>query len=350
MRVAIVGATGNVGKHTVLGLIQQRLLGPRDRLQLVGRNVAHILGLREDVLDAFSDSAPMIDVAFSIEEVVADVIVLVAGQNATRENPDRNWLAEQNLPIFQLLGRHLRRHGSGQELVIVVTNPVELAVLTIARMLDSARRVIGVGSYLDSDRFRKVLARELQCSYRDLDACVLGEHGEHAVPVWSSLRLRGRDAEYVNRFVGRLRQPYAAFKGEYMRAAEEMRRLLREADIQPAFKILDNCGPAVRALLLPVLCQASGAKTAVGTADKVCRIFRCIHEARKEAIPIQTALSPTLDLGLHTCIGVPVMLDMHGIAQVLDLSAYSEEDVGAIRQAGDAVALKIEKWTKGTIA
>src|SRR5690606_15396611 len=84
MDVAVIGATGDVGRAVCTQLVERRILPTSSRLQLVGRatgaSASATYGLRADLVDAFDEHAPLIDVALSPSDVVADVVVLVAGR------------------------------------------------------------------------------------------------------------------------------------------------------------------------------------------------------------------------------------------------------------------------------
>ena len=66
---------------------------------------------------------------------------------------DRATLAEANAPVFYEYAEAIAKHGHGGQIIIIVSNPVELAVHIFARFIE-ARRVIGMGAFLDTIRFR----------------------------------------------------------------------------------------------------------------------------------------------------------------------------------------------------
>src|SRR5690554_2371994 len=125
-----MGATGDVGRQVCTQLIERRVLPPTSRLQLVGRadgasaRAAH--GLRADLIDAYDEHAPMIDVALRPQDVVADVVVMAAGSTSPARSgasTDRSRLAAENHATFVEYATALAEHGSGHEVVLVVANP-----------------------------------------------------------------------------------------------------------------------------------------------------------------------------------------------------------------------------------
>ncbi|MFZ2751728.1 MAG: hypothetical protein WAZ15_15660, partial [Propioniciclava sp.] len=155
MDVAVIGAAGAIGRQVCVQLIERRIVPVSSRLQLVGRagsdSASAVHGLRADLIDAYAEHAPLIDVALRPEEVVADVVVMAAGRTIPSRpgaTIDRRALAADNRALFHSYAAALARDGGGHEVVIVVSNPVELAVSVFAEAL-GRHRVVGMGAWLD---------------------------------------------------------------------------------------------------------------------------------------------------------------------------------------------------------
>jgi malate dehydrogenase len=161
MQLSIIGAAGAVRQSLATHLLRGGVLTASDRLQLVGHGVEgterRLLAERCDLLDAFDEVAPPIEVAALPTEVTGDVIVMAAGTTVDPQHPNRRDLAASNLPVFETFATALARHGSGREVVVVVTNPVELGVEVFSRSLDR-HRVLGVGAHQDSLRLARAIA------------------------------------------------------------------------------------------------------------------------------------------------------------------------------------------------
>ncbi|MDK2974873.1 MAG: malate dehydrogenase [Methanofollis sp.] len=111
----------------------------------------------------------------------ADVCVFAAGRPRSPETKTRADLLNANLPVLDDCCRHLPSFGG---VLITVTNPMDVNNYYLHRCLDiEPSRCIGFGGQLDSARFALRLGRE---GIRGR-AAVLGEHGEHQVPVFSRL-------------------------------------------------------------------------------------------------------------------------------------------------------------------
>jgi malate dehydrogenase len=80
---------------------------------------------------------------------------------------------------------------------ITTSNPVDLLNRHLYESGDRDRHsVIGFGGRLDSARFRYVLSERFDAPVRNVEATILGEHGDAQVPVFSKVRVDGTDPEF----------------------------------------------------------------------------------------------------------------------------------------------------------
>jgi malate dehydrogenase len=111
----------------------------------------------------------------------ADIFVFAAGTPRTPDIKTRADLLEANIPVAEVCSRHLEGFDG---VMITVTNPMDANNYYLWKMSGLAReQCIGFGGMLDSARFGRLLADERISG----EAWVLGEHGEHQVPVFSAL-------------------------------------------------------------------------------------------------------------------------------------------------------------------
>jgi malate dehydrogenase len=183
MDISVIGASGAMGREIVAQIVAGRVLRPTERLQLVGNShgasAQALYGLHSDLTDAYAETAPQIEIALAPEEVAADLIVMAASVPQKEHVVySRDDFAAGNLPLFRTYARALAKHGSGREVVLVVTNPVELGVTVFAREI-CPHRVVGIGAYSDSLRFRREVAAELGVPRQLVSGFVAGEHGTY---------------------------------------------------------------------------------------------------------------------------------------------------------------------------
>ncbi len=83
-------------------------------------------------------------------------------------------------------------------LLLVVTNPVDvLTYLAVAELGWPREKTVGLGTVLDTQRFLSLLGERMGVVPAELTGCVLGEHGDSMVPIYSSLRYQGRPVKEV---------------------------------------------------------------------------------------------------------------------------------------------------------
>ncbi len=358
MDVAVLGATGDVGRQICTQLVERQVLPTTSRLQLVGRpggsSGRAVHGLRTDLVDAYDEHAPLLDVALDPSDVVADVVVVSAGRTVAPRSSgvptSRAALAADNAAVFRAYADALAEHGSGSEVVVVVSNPVELGVAIMADRL-GRHRVIGMGAWLDTLRFRRELAVSLGVRRHRVGGFVGGQHGEDAVPLWSTVRISGLDVAERERAVGRLRGPrtLATFPDEVARAKAELTEVA-EHDIAEAFALIDTWPPDLRVVARPWMTHQSGAKTATGTASATIDLVETVLDGRDIVVAGQVLLDDEVTLhgqDVRGVLGVPVVLGPEGWTRVL-LDTLPDDEQTRLADAAKAIGAACAPWTEET--
>jgi len=125
----------------------------------------------------------------------SDVVVITAGI-PRQPGQTRIDLAGDNAPIMEDIGSSLAEH-TDDFVTVTTSNPVDLLNRHLYETGDRARgRVVGFGGRLDSARFRYVLSERFDAPVRNVEATILGEHGDAQVPVFSKVRVDGRDPAF----------------------------------------------------------------------------------------------------------------------------------------------------------
>src|SRR5215218_1615109 len=334
MNVSIVGAAGEVGRALALHLLRGGLLGPSDRLQLVGHGreagERKLLAERADLLDAFDETGPTTAIA--------------GGATLGGSIVDRRQLAEANRALFEAFGKAVAQRGTCREVVIIVTNPVELGVEIVSRYIDR-HRVLGMGAQQDSLRFARAIAADVGLRRDKVHAWVCGEHGAAQVPLWSSVRIRGVEvtAAELRHF---RRGPRTERFGDELRAHQSSIRELLLADrVKGAFEAVEALPPDLRAAIEPFVTFHCLHSTPSATANATCDVIRAVQSGREAVVGAQVRLDGEFR-GLRTTMGIPVLVDSSGWKAVVcpQLSNAEGDEL-------DFVAATIEKhlgeWTSG---
>ena len=126
----------------------------------------------------------------------SNIVVITAG---LRRKPDESRLdlINRNVDLFLGILDQVKAAGLKENAyIVVVSNPVDvLTYLAVHRAGLPWQRVIGLGTQLDTSRFRSYLARRLQAPPTQVQAMILGEHGDSMVPIWSSAAIAGLPLE-----------------------------------------------------------------------------------------------------------------------------------------------------------
>ncbi len=112
----------------------------------------------------------------------ADVIVVTAGV-PRKPGMSRDDLLEINLKVMEQVGAGISKYAP-EAFVICITNPLDAMVWALQRFSGlPTNRVVGMAGVLDSSRFCHFIADELDVSIEDVNAFVLGGHGDTMVPL-----------------------------------------------------------------------------------------------------------------------------------------------------------------------
>ncbi len=180
----------------------------------IGGTLAHLIGLKEladqvvmfDVasgtakgkaLDiAQSSSVDGFNVNFSgtdnYEDIKnSDVIIITAGV-PRKPGMSRDDLLGINLKIIKQVAEGIKTH-SPEAFVICITNPLDVMVMAFQKYSGlPENKVVGMAGILDSSRFKLFLSLELDVPVKEIDAMVMGGHGDTMVPLPRFTKVSGK--------------------------------------------------------------------------------------------------------------------------------------------------------------
>lgn len=181
MKITVIGA-GNVGATAAFRLAEKQFAKELVLLDVVegipqGKGLDMYetgpVGLFDTRIKGSNDYA---DTANS------DIVIITAGlprkPGMTRED-----LLMKNAGIVKEVTENIMKH-SKNPIIVVVSNPLDIMTWVAWKQSGLPKeQVIGMAGVLDSARFRSFIAMELDVSMQDVNACVLGGHGDAMVPV-----------------------------------------------------------------------------------------------------------------------------------------------------------------------
>lgn len=151
--------------------------------------------LRGEMLDLQHAAAflPRTKITADVDYAVtqgSDLCIVTAGARQIKGESRLN-LIQRNLSLFRKIIPKLVEY-SPDSILLIVSNPVDVLTYVAWKLSGfPANRVIGSGTNLDSSRFRFLLADHLDVNAQDVQAYIVGEHGDSSVALWSSISVGG---------------------------------------------------------------------------------------------------------------------------------------------------------------
>jgi malate dehydrogenase len=180
----------------------------------IGGTLAHLIGLKE-----LADQVVLFDVASGIAKGKAldisqsssvdgfnvsfigtdnyediknsDVIIITAGV-PRKPGMSRDDLLGINLKIIKQVAEGIKKHSS-DAFVICITNPLDVMVMAFQKYSNlPTNKVVGMAGILDSSRFKLFLSLELNVPVKEIEAMVMGGHGDTMVPLPRLTKVSGK--------------------------------------------------------------------------------------------------------------------------------------------------------------
>ncbi len=180
----------------------------------IGGTLAHLIGIKElvdevvmfDVAEgvakgkaldiAQSSSVDGFNVKFigtkNYEEVKnSDVVIITAGV-PRKPGMSRDDLLSINLKIIKQVAEGIKKNAP-DAFVICITNPLDVMVMAFQKYSGlTSKKVVGMAGILDSSRFKLFLSLELNVPVKEIEAMVMGGHGDTMVPLPRHTKVSGK--------------------------------------------------------------------------------------------------------------------------------------------------------------
>jgi L-lactate dehydrogenase len=182
--------------------------------------------------------------------------------------------------------------------IVLVTNPVDVTTwLTIKYSGLPAGQVIGSGTVLDGQRFQSFISRYFNVHPADVQAMIIGEHGESMIPVWSRAAISGI--------------PLQQFP-EY-----------DEQEMEDIFDMTRRGAAMVR---------ETKDSTQYATAMSVCRTVEAILLDKKEVLTVSTKIEDYHGIN-GVCLSMPAIVGAQGVERIIKLELAASEQEKLLKSA-----------------
>ena len=174
-KVVIVGAGGMVGASTAYALALRSVV---EEIVLIDRSEDMAWGQAADINDAMGLDRSVSVRLGTYDDIATDDIVVISAGAPQQPGQTRMELLGINVGIMREIIQNIMKNGA-QPYLVVVSNPVD--VMTYVALKESGlpkNRVMGTGTTLDTSRLKSLIADGLGVNSRDVDAYILGEHGD----------------------------------------------------------------------------------------------------------------------------------------------------------------------------
>jgi L-lactate dehydrogenase len=288
MKVSIIGGAGLVGSSTAFALQTGKIVR---EIALIDANPEAAEG---QALDLLHGAALMADQKISsggYEQVpTSDVICITAGLRRKPEE-SRLDLINRNTDLFVGILADINKVGVKPDaVVVVVSNPVDILTYVAAQRLKlPPSQVLGLGTVLDTIRFRALLADKLGAPPTQVSALILGEHGDSMVPIWSSATIAGL--------------PLDKYPGWQPRLADEL------------FTRTKGSGAEV-------IKKKGGAGFAVGLA--IQEVIEAVALDRRRVLPVSTVQNGCYGIR-NVAISVPTTVGRKGMIETHEVELWPKE-------------------------
>lgn len=243
----------------------------------------------------------------------SDIVIVTAGL-PRKPGMSRDDLLTTNAQIMKTVAENVKKHAP-KSIVIVISNPLD-AMVTLFKNISGfkANKVMGQAGVLDSSRFATFIAWELEVSVKDVNAMVLGGHGDTMVPLVRYANVNGIPVMEL------LERKYK----DKAKASEVMKAMVERTKM---------AGGEVVKLLKTGSAFYSPASSTIAMTEAILR-------DDKRILPVCAYLDGEFGVKGYY-VGVPAVLGANGVEKIIELT-LNEEEQALLDNSVNAVKTLVE--------
>ena len=221
------------------------------------------------------------------EDMKGSKIVVVVAGAGRKPGMTRMDLLKINAGVVKDVVGNIKKYAD-DSLIIPVTNPLDpMAYITFKTSDFEKSRVFGMGGMLDLSRFKQFIHEETNSSRKEIDALVIGEHGENMLPLTRLAKISGKP----------------------------LSEILPQEKLDSIFTLTKNVAAEVIKL--------KGA-TVHAPGNAISAMIDNVVNDKKQVMPVSTYLDGEYGYS-DVSIGVPAVLGKNGVEEIIDLELNDNE-------------------------
>ena len=221
------------------------------------------------------------------EDMKGSKIVVVVAGAGRKPGMTRMDLLKINAGVVKDVVGNIKKYAD-DSLIIPVTNPLDpMAYITFKTSDFEKSRVFGMGGMLDLSRFKQFIHEETNSSRKEIDALVIGEHGENMLPLTRLAKISGKP----------------------------LPEILPQEKLDSIFTLTKNVAAEVIKL--------KGA-TVHAPGNAISAMIDNVVNDKKQVMPVSTYLDGEYGYS-DVSIGVPAVLGKNGVEEIIELELNDNE-------------------------
>ena len=221
------------------------------------------------------------------EDMKGSKIVVVVAGAGRKPGMTRMDLLKINAGVVKDVVGNIKKYAD-DSLIIPVTNPLDpMAYITFKTSDFEKNRVFGMGGMLDLSRFKQFIHEETNSSRKEIDALVIGEHGENMLPLTRLAKISGKP----------------------------LPEILSQEKLDNIFSLTKNVAAEVIKL--------KGA-TVHAPGNAISAMIDNVVNDKKQVMPVSTYLDGEYGYS-DVSIGVPAVLGKNGVEEIIELELNDNE-------------------------
>lgn len=217
----------------------------------------------------------------------SDIVVITASTGTYLKS--RTEMVDAQVKMIKEIANKIKKYCPSA-IILVVSNPLDILTFIFQKETQFSRnKVIGIASSLDSSRFRYLLSEKLGIKQSQItDALVMGEHGDSMVPIFSKVKINGKNAS----------------------------EMLNDSDKKTISTETQDYWKSLRLLKT---------RSEFGIAKNTFDVIRAIKKNDELVIPASIVLNGEYD-EKDVAFGVPVKIDKNGIKEIIEIKLNEQEN------------------------